>query len=101
MDATPPGLYNKILRLPVELPTYVQPVARQLIEFLMEKEPSKRLGCKGTDEVIEHPWFSLYPWQVRDGRARSAHPHACSAHSSPLLLSCTLAVAADSSCLLD
>jgi len=41
------------------------PLSPELIDIvrrLTEKNPHKRLGIKGTDEVLNHPWFKGVDW---------------------------------------
>lgn len=41
------------------------PLSKELIDIvrkLTEECPQKRLGIKGTDEVLNHPWFKGVDW---------------------------------------
>ncbi|EPQ59206.1 kinase-like protein, partial [Gloeophyllum trabeum ATCC 11539] len=40
----------------------VDPDARDLIARLLEKDPSKRLGTNGAEEVMRHPFFKDVDW---------------------------------------
>jgi protein kinase A len=61
----PVELYKAILRGPAHLrwPNFAPPV-RDLIERLMEPEPSRRYGNlhNGAGDVFAHPWFKEVDW---------------------------------------
>lgn len=62
-DSEPPGLYQKICNDPIEYPTYVQPIVRDLMAKTLEKDRFKRLGYLGAEEIMKHHWFNNFPWQ--------------------------------------
>lgn len=35
---------------------------RDFISGLLDKDPDKRLGSRGKDEVLNHPWFDGLKW---------------------------------------
>ncbi|CAD8142590.1 unnamed protein product [Paramecium pentaurelia] len=50
-------MINKRLSQPFEFPKYLSQKAVDLIKRLTENEVSKRLGFKGADEILRHPFF--------------------------------------------
>lgn len=57
-------LYENIVQQTARFPTGFDPVARNLIEGLLEKNPSKRLGALagGAEDIKRHPWFRDVKW---------------------------------------
>lgn len=52
-------LFEKIKFAPPKYPSYLSPSAKNFLEGLLKKDPSKRLGSVGgADEVKAHPWFN-------------------------------------------
>lgn len=51
-------LLENIRRAPLRMPSCVTPVAASLIEALMQREPSHRLGAQRTDDVQSHAFFA-------------------------------------------
>jgi len=45
------------LSQPVRFPPHVTEVCRDLIKKLLEKDPLKRLGSRGAQEIKSHPFF--------------------------------------------
>jgi hypothetical protein len=39
------------------MPTYLSDEAHDLLIRLLDKDPSKRLGKDGSDEIKQHPFF--------------------------------------------
>lgn len=52
-------LYENIIHQPVKFPHGFDPIARDLLEGLLEKNPAKRLGslAGGAEDIKRHPWF--------------------------------------------
>ncbi|CAK65879.1 unnamed protein product (macronuclear) [Paramecium tetraurelia] len=50
-------MIDKRLSQPFEFPKYLNQKAVDLIKGLTENEVSKRLGFKGADEILRHPFF--------------------------------------------
>ena len=51
-------LFENIKAAPLEIPSYVSPVARDLISKLLARNPKKRLGSiNGSEEIKAHPFF--------------------------------------------
>ena len=61
-------LFERIKFLPPKYPPTISSVTRNLLEGLLRKDPSKRLGSlRDAEEVREHPWFAGINWQlIRD-----------------------------------
>lgn len=52
------NVFEQILRGNIEWPDKIDPIAKDLIEKLLNKDCKKRLGAKGASEVKKHPWFN-------------------------------------------
>ena len=51
-------LFDKIKFSQPNIPTYVSPKLRNLLEGLFQKKPESRIGTKGgAAEIKKHPWF--------------------------------------------
>jgi len=59
-------LYDNILATTPRFPASIDPIARDLIERLLEKNPSKRLGSLtgGVEDIKNHPWFKDVKWEM-------------------------------------
>lgn len=55
-------LFSNILKQDIETPKDVSPVCQDLIEKLLCKDPTKRLGFHGSKEIKSHPWFKNINW---------------------------------------
>jgi len=56
-------MYRRILSQPVRFPPHVSENARDLIKKLLERDPKKRLGVGGANEIKSHPFFSSIDWE--------------------------------------
>ena len=56
-------MYTKIVEEDLAFPLFVAPVARDLLSQLLEKEPHKRLGVNGAEEIKSHPFFADIDWK--------------------------------------
>lgn len=58
-------MYRKILNQPLHFPegNVVPPVARDLLTKLLERNPEKRLGANGAEEIKAHPFFEAIDWR--------------------------------------
>lgn len=54
------------LQMEPEFDDRFEPLAVDLIQKLMTKDPKHRLGCNGYLEVLEHPYFKTIDWQHMD-----------------------------------
>lgn len=56
-------LFEKIKFVSPKYPSYLSSTAKNLIESLLKKDSTKRLGSgRGAIEIREHPWFSNIAW---------------------------------------
>ena len=53
-------MYQRILRDPLLFPPDISPDARSLMTGLLQRDPSRRLGHNGADEIKRHPFFAKY-----------------------------------------
>lgn len=57
-------LFQRIKDAEVKYPSDVSELAQNLINKLMQKDPSKRLGyTQGADEIASDPWFTGINWK--------------------------------------
>ncbi len=67
-------LFEKIKKGALEFPPYLSADARALLTALLERDPSRRLGCGPNDaaDVKAHPFFRTVHWEaLRAGRLPS------------------------------
>jgi len=64
-DTTVPAIFSKIQNREIEWPEegYVSAEAIDLMEKLLDPDPNTRLGCKGAEEIMSHPWFNGIKWE--------------------------------------
>ncbi|KAJ6229599.1 ribosomal protein S6 KINASE [Anaeramoeba flamelloides] len=55
--------FELILKAKLKIPFYVEDEARDLISSLLNRNPEKRLGMKGVEEIKQHSFFSDLDWQ--------------------------------------
>jgi serine/threonine protein kinase len=55
---------SDIVEKRIEMKPYFSVEAKSLLLGLLERDPSKRLGCTDDDakEIKRHPWFSKINW---------------------------------------
>ncbi|KAG8724415.1 AGC protein kinase Gad8 [Ceratobasidium sp. 395] len=53
-------MYQRILRDPLRFPDEMHPEARGVITGLLQRDPNKRLGNGGAEEIKNHPFFAKY-----------------------------------------
>ncbi|EJT45182.1 proliferation-associated serine/threonine protein kinase [Trichosporon asahii var. asahii CBS 8904] len=53
-------MYRKILSDPLRFPDEVGPEARSLLTKLLDRDPSRRLGVNGAQEIKDHPFFARH-----------------------------------------
>ena len=53
-------MYQRILRDPLMFPADMSPDARGVMTGLLQREPDRRLGTNGADEIKRHPFFARY-----------------------------------------
>lgn len=57
-------MYHKILSAPLLKSPYMSPEAFDLCSKLLERDPTKRLGYGGYEEIQKHPWFKEIDWDA-------------------------------------
>lgn len=45
------------------MPAYFSEEAKDLLSKLLVRNPSKRLGCQGSEEIKKHPFFQSVNWE--------------------------------------
>ena len=56
-------LFEKIKNQQPRFPSGLNPLTRNILEGLLQKDPTKRLGSKNdAEEVRAHPWFQGINW---------------------------------------
>ena len=53
-------MYRKILSDPLRFPEEVGSEARSLITVLLVRDPARRLGVRGAQDIKNHPFFSRH-----------------------------------------
>lgn len=69
-------LYENIVHQSARFPHGFDPVARDLIEGLLEKNPAKRLGtlAGGAADIKRHTWFRDVKWELlMEGRIKAPY----------------------------
>ena len=56
-------IFHRISHQPVILPPYLSNHAKHFISSLLQKNPTDRLGSRGFDEIINHPFFNGIDWE--------------------------------------
>ncbi|KZT25592.1 Pkinase-domain-containing protein [Neolentinus lepideus HHB14362 ss-1] len=57
-------MYERILNDPLQFPPDISREAMSIITGLLQRDPTKRLGANGAEEIKRHPFFSRYiDWQ--------------------------------------
>ncbi|TFK47364.1 AGC/Akt protein kinase [Heliocybe sulcata] len=57
-------MYERILNDPLQFPPDISREAMSIITGLLQRDPAKRLGANGAEEIKRHPFFSRYiDWQ--------------------------------------
>ncbi|ODV96770.1 hypothetical protein PACTADRAFT_40116 [Pachysolen tannophilus NRRL Y-2460] len=55
-------MYKKILQDPLSFPSFLDSNTKSLIKNLLNRDPTKRLGYNGTQEIKSHPFFQDVDW---------------------------------------
>lgn len=53
-------MYQRILHDPLRFPDEMGPEARSIMTGLLQRDPTKRLGSSGAEEIKRHPFFSKH-----------------------------------------
>jgi serum/glucocorticoid-regulated kinase 2 len=57
-------MYQRILSDPLNFPPDMSPDARSIITGLLQRDPARRLGAGGAEEIKRHPFFAKHiDWQ--------------------------------------
>ena len=56
-------LFSNILNNPIEIPEDTSKECNDLITRLLCKDPTQRIGFKGSKEIKNHPWFRGINWK--------------------------------------
>jgi hypothetical protein len=69
-DATPFGIYHKIVHAEVIWPPGIDAASRSFVDALLVKDKSKRLGNMngGPQDVLNHTWFRGVDWDALERR---------------------------------
>lgn len=62
-DENVPKMYKKILQDPLVFPDGFDRDAKDLLIGLLSRDPQRRLGYNGADEIKNHPFFSQLSWK--------------------------------------
>ncbi|OMJ88477.1 hypothetical protein SteCoe_9606 [Stentor coeruleus] len=63
-DSNRSKIYMKILNEKLELPNFLSRNAKNLLEGLLEKDPTRRFGYEnGIEEIRNHPWLKNTDWK--------------------------------------
>ncbi|CAL1712817.1 unnamed protein product [Somion occarium] len=57
-DENTDTMYQKILNDPLVFGDEISPQARSILSKLLDRDPTRRLGVNGADEIKSHPFFS-------------------------------------------
>lgn len=59
-------VYRKIMSRSLVLPDHISPLARDLIDRLLQRDPEQRLGAGplGMRALKAHPWFQAINWDA-------------------------------------
>ena len=63
-DSNKAQLFDKIKFSQPKFPSFFSGHLKDLLSKLLEKDPAKRLGAKGAEEVQEHLWFEGFDWEA-------------------------------------
>ncbi|TEB25035.1 AGC/Akt protein kinase [Coprinellus micaceus] len=53
-------MYQRILSDPLQFPPDISPDAKSVMTGLLQRDPAKRLGANGGEEIKRHPFFAKY-----------------------------------------
>lgn len=53
-------MYQRILSDPLTFPTDMPAEARSVMSGLLQRDPARRLGANGGEEIKRHPFFAKY-----------------------------------------
>ena len=53
-------MYQRILSDPLQFPADISPEAKSVMTGLLQRDPARRLGANGGEEIKRHPFFAKY-----------------------------------------
>ncbi|CCH46391.1 Serine/threonine-protein kinase [Wickerhamomyces ciferrii] len=62
-DEDVPTMYRKIMTNPLKFPENFDKDCKDLLIHLLNRDPTKRLGCNGSEEIKKHKFFSKIDWK--------------------------------------
>ena len=57
-------MYQKIMSADLKLPDSLSDDAKSILTLLLKRDPNERLGSKGGQQVMDHPWFSSIDFEA-------------------------------------
>lgn len=74
-------MYQRILTDPLNFPADMPSEARSVMTGLLQRDPSRRLGANGGEEIKRHPFFAKYiDWNRYDAPPIMLETHITLAH---------------------
>ncbi|KAK9459605.1 kinase-like domain-containing protein [Lipomyces oligophaga] len=67
-DENTNDMYRKILQEPLRFPEEMDKDARSLLTGLLNRDPNKRLGANGAEEIKNHKFFAEIDWKKLLGK---------------------------------
>jgi len=80
-------MYEKILGDPLRFGDEFSPESRGILTSLLSRDPSRRLGVKGADEIKRHPFFHNHI-DFRQLAAKKIQPPFKPSVASPVVRPC-------------
>ncbi|CAG9311718.1 unnamed protein product [Blepharisma stoltei] len=62
-------VYMKILSEDPHLPDFLSSAVKSLLSGLLNKDPNRRLGAEGADEIKRNPWFFDIDWVALEAKS--------------------------------
>ncbi|KAL1744423.1 putative serine/threonine protein kinase [Schizophyllum fasciatum] len=85
-DENTDAMYQKILNDPLVFGPEISAPAQSILSGLLNRDPSKRLGVNGAEEIKKHPFFESIDWaQLKE---KKIHPPFKPSVASPVDVSC-------------
>ena len=79
-------MYQKILNDPLVFGPEISAPAQSILSGLLNRDPTKRLGVNGAEEIKKHPFFESIDWaQLKE---KKIHPPFKPSVASPVDVSC-------------
>jgi len=76
-------LFKRLKHAALVLPTYIGVDSCSFVRALLEREPSKRLGCKGLESCKSHVFFSSVHWANLEARKLTPPIRPCEGMKAP------------------